>query len=254
LRAFRPGILPGLIALALLAGHASPAGAAAEVHKFNLVLTASPSEIVGGDVNDYLDRFNRLVLVPQGRESLSQIRYGWLFDAELRYFVRPNFAVSAGVGQLRSKSTREFSFTRSDDWTLTAEVLTAPVHVGGTYYLAPYNQGDFQARAYLGGGLLSLTDTHASLTSVLISSSATPQQVAQGNFKDLYTGDGPGWYFEVGAHMFFAVRYSVMLGAIYRSMVVSTSTEYYNDQLLGRSPLEMNLGGAAARMSFAIGF
>jgi hypothetical protein len=32
--------------------------------------------------------------------------------------------------------------------------------------------------------------------------------------------DGPGYYFEVGGHMFFASRYSVIIGAIYRSALV----------------------------------
>ena len=36
-----------------------------------------------------------------------------------------------------------------------------PVHVGGAYYLQPYNQGDFQARAYVGGGLVQYTYTRA---------------------------------------------------------------------------------------------
>ncbi len=251
MRAFRPGLLPALLAVAFVAGHPTPAGAAAEIHKLNLVLTASPSQIQGGDFNDFINTFNRNVLVPQGRESLEQIHYGWMFDVELRYLLRPNFAVSAGVGQMRSKSTREYSFTRTDDWTLRAEVLTVPVHVGATYYLAPYNQGDFQARAYLGGGLLSLTDTHASLTSVIVSSGTLPPNA---NFKNLGTGDAMGWYTEAGAHMFFAVRYSVMLGVIYRSAIVRSTAFYFNDQYSGTVPFTIDMGGVGARMSMAIGF
>ena len=34
-----------------------------------------------------------------------------------------------------------------------------PVSVGAAYYLAPYNQGDFQARGYLGGGFLSVVQS-----------------------------------------------------------------------------------------------
>ena len=251
MRAFRPGFLPALLALAFLAGHSTPAGAAAEIHKLNLVLTASPSQIQGGDFNDYINNFNRNVLVPQGRESLDQIHSGWLFDVELRYLLRPNFAVSAGVGQMRSKSSRQYSFTRNDDWTLQAEVLTVPVHVGGTYYLAPYNQGDFQARAYLGAGALSLTDTHASLTSVLVTSGAP---MPQANFQNLGSGDTMGWYAEAGAHMFFAVRYSVMLGIIYRSAILRTTAVYFNQQYNGTQPFSIDVGGAGARASFAIGF
>ena len=251
MRAFRPGLLPALLACAFLAGHSTPAGAAAEIHKLNLVLTASPSQIQGGDFNDFINNFNRAVLVPQGRESLDQIHAGWMFDVELRYLLRPNFAVSAGVGQMRSSSKRQYSFTRNDDWTLLAEVLTVPVHVGGTYYLAPYNQGDFQARAYLGGGVLSLTDTHASLTSVLISSGTPPPG---SNAQNLGAGDAMGWYTEAGAHMFFAVRYSVMLGIIYRSAIIRTTAVYFNQQYFGTQQASLDVGGAGARMSFAIGF
>src|SRR5258706_8472172 len=140
--------LPGLLALVLIAAGAGAARAAAEVHKFSLVLSAIPTQIVGGDFNDQIDLVNRS-LTASSLESLNKITYGWLFDAELRYFVRPNFAVAAGVGQLRSKSQREYSFTRTDDVTITAEGLSAPIHVGGDFYFAPYNQGDFQARAYV---------------------------------------------------------------------------------------------------------
>ena len=31
------------------------------------------------------------------------------------------------------------------------------------------------------------------------------------------TQDAPGYYVEVGAHMFFASRFSVMIGVVYRS-------------------------------------
>ncbi len=37
-------------------------------------------------------------------------------------------------------------------------------------------------------------------------------------------GDGAGFYAEVGAHMFFASRFSLLVGAIYRSMKVSDLT------------------------------
>ena len=38
-----------------------------------------------------------------------------------------------------------------------SDLITVPVHVGASYYLQPYNQGDFQARMFLGGGLVQYT-------------------------------------------------------------------------------------------------
>jgi len=241
--------LPGLLALTLLAAGAGRVQAAAEVHRASLVLTAIPTQIMGGDFNDQIDFVNKTNLLPRGLEGLDKITYGWQFGVELRYFVRPNVAVAGGISQLRSKSSREYSFTRTDDVTITAEVLSAPIHLGGDYYFTPYNQGDFQARAYVGGGLLSLTSTHASITTV------AQTTVNGGTFKSLSAGDATGWYAETGAHMFFAVRYSVMLGLIYRSAQVSNTAVYFNDQLLATNVRQtIDLGGAGARMSFAIGF
>ncbi len=246
--------LPGLLALSMLAGVAGQAGAAAEVHKFSLVISAIPTQIQGGDFNDQIELINNGFLIPRQLETLKKIGFGWQFDAELRYFVRPNFAVAAGVGQLRSKSRREYSFTRTDDVTVNAEVLSAPIHVGGDYYFTPYNQGDFQARAYVGGGFLSLTSTYGSITSVFQTS------VSPGTIESFSAGDAPGWYAEAGAHMFFAVRYSVMLGVIYRSAVVTPTGVHYDDTInnihtFSKSvPLSIDMGGAGARMSLAIGF
>ena len=245
----RAPLLPGLLVLALLTGGAGRAHAAAEVHKFSLVFSAIPSQIVGGDFNDTIDLVNKTGILPFGLEGLDKITYGWQFDAELRYFVRPNFAVAAGVGQLRSKSRRQYSFSRIDDITVTAEMLSAPVHLGGDYYFTPYNQGDFQARAYVGGGLLNLTSTHASITTV------RETTVNPGTSTSLWAGDATGWYTEFGAHMFFAVRYSVMLGAIYRSAVVGNTAYYANGQLVSNyGGRNIDMGGAGARMSLAVGF
>ena len=77
-------------------------------------------------------------------------------------------------------------------------------------------------------------------------------------------GDAPGWYFEVGAHMFFAVRYSVMLGAIYRSAVVQNVGSYSNtvngvavypdERLIATNvPYKLDTSGVGARMSLGIG-
>jgi len=256
LNPLRSRALPGLLALATLAGGAGLARAAAEVHRFSLVISALPSQIDGGDFNDVIDVINRTQLIPRGLEGLNKISYGWLFDAELRYFVRPNFALAAGVGQIRSKSKQQYSFTRQDNITVEADVMSVPIHVGGDYYFTPYNQGDFQARAYIGGGLLSLTDTYGRIATV----AAT--QINPGVFTTRYAGDAPGWYAELGAHMFFAVRYSVMLGAVYRGAKVQRVGFYSNlggaypdERLIAQGlPFDLDLGGVGARMSLAIGF
>jgi hypothetical protein len=251
--------VPGLVALALVAGVADLARAAAEVHKLNLVLNAIPTSIAGGDFNDVTIKAINANLNRRGLETLDNISYGWMFGAELRYFLRPNFAVAAGVGQLRSTSKREYTFSRSDDVTIRAEILSVPIHVGGDYYFTPYNQGDFQARAYVGGGILSLTNTYGKTAAV--SNTTVNPGVVTGR----YAGDAPGWYFEVGAHMFFAVRYSLMLGAIYRSAMVQSVGVYsnvvngvptYPDERLQQTnyAYKLDTSGAGARMSVAIGF
>ena len=124
--------VPGLVALALLGGGARLARAAAEVHRFNLVLNAIPTSIDGGDFNKSIDQVNNN-LNARGLETLDKIGYGWMFGAELRYFLRPNFALAGGVGQLRSTSKREYTFSRIDDVTIRAEVLSVPIHLGGDY-------------------------------------------------------------------------------------------------------------------------
>ena len=251
--------VPGLVALTLVAGGAHLARAAAEVHRFNLVLNAIPTSIAGGDFNDVTIKAINANLNNRGLETLDNISYGWMFGAELRYFLRPNFALAAGVGQLRSTSKREYTFSRSDDVTIRAEVLSVPIHLGGDYYFTPYNQGDFQARAYVGGGILSLTNTYGK-TATVNSTTVNP-----GVFTGRYAGDAPGWYTEAGAHMFFAVRYSVMLGAIYRSAVVQSVGVYsnlvngvpaYPDERLQQTnyAYKLDTSGLGARLSLGIGF
>ena len=218
--------VPGLVALTLVAGGAHLARAAAEVHRFNLVLNAIPTSIAGGECE-------------VGAQEVAQL--------------------GAGVGQLRSTSKREYTFSRSDDVTIRAEVLSVPIHLGGDYYFTPYNQGDFQARAYVGGGILSLTNTYGK-TATVNSTTVNP-----GVFTGRYAGDAPGWYTEAGAHMFFAVRYSVMLGAIYRSAVVQSVGVYsnlvngvpvYPDERLQQTnyAYKLDTSGLGARLSLGIGF
>src|SRR5262245_65289540 len=79
------------IAIAMIA--ANPAGAAPEVHRLSLVLSANPTQLIAGDLNDFIDDYNHAVLAPRGLESLGNISFAWYNQAEMRYFVRQNWAV-----------------------------------------------------------------------------------------------------------------------------------------------------------------
>lgn len=184
------------------------ARAAAEVHRLNLVLSAAPSEIKGGDLNKDIDYVNRNFLENLGLEGLDNITYGWLFGAELRYFVRPDWALTAGIGQLRQQSQREYLPALQQTVQIRQEVLSVPVHVGAAYYFEPYNQGDFQARAFVGGGMLSLTRNRVT--------SQVSNSLAGLNSLTRWNGSGPGYYGEAGVQMFFASSFSVILSGMYR--------------------------------------
>ena len=256
---FRLGAVVALAVSAALAGVAPRAQGSAEVHKFSLIISAIPTSIDGGSLNTTIKYFNDTQLTPKGLEGLSEIQFGWMFDAELHYFVRPNVAVGVGVGQIRGETQREFLPALSQDIQIRAELLSVPIHAGLDYYFTPYNQGDFQARAYVGGGILSLTNTYGK-TATVNSTTVNP-----GVFTGRYAGDAPGWYTEAGAHMFFAVRYSVMLGAIYRSAVVQSVGVYsnlvngvpvYPDERLQQAnyAYKLDTSGLGARLSLGIGF
>jgi hypothetical protein len=189
------------------------ARAAAEVHRFNLVLSAVPTQVKGGDFNESIDAYNQIALLPYGLEAVKHINFTWAYDAELRYFVRPSFAVAAGISQILAQQKQEFLPAIAQSTNIRARVLTVPIHVGGAYYLQPYNQGDFQARAFLGGGIMQYTYTRASFEQLVVSPDVPPSA----SFKYSLTNDSPGFYVEGGAHMFFAARWSVILSAEYRS-------------------------------------
>jgi hypothetical protein len=217
-----------LLALAVAVGAFSlspEAMAAAEVHRLNLVISGMPSQIDGGGINKLLERYNQNPLEARGFEALSNLGMAWLFDAELRYFVRPNFALAAGVSHLKVQTKREFLPSIGTSINVSGDVLSVPVHIGAQYYLAPYTQGDFQARAFVGGGLMSMTGTRATFSAIEsglpIRGGDTLDVASLGGTNRLVAkGDSPGYYAEVGAHLFFAARYSVIVGAVYRSMKV----------------------------------
>lgn len=247
------------LALASALAWAPAAHAEATVSKFSLVISADPSKIDPKDFNEQIiGRLNDNVIVPKGLEPLGTIKFGWLFDAEGRYFVRPNVAISAGVGQLKSIVKQEYLPQLNASIQYRAEVLSVPVHLGGDYYLPPYNQGDFQARLYLGAGMTSLVYNRARFQAV--ETGTDTSSTLGGNYKVSAKRDSPGYYLETGVHMFFASRFSVILGALYRSakirdMVALVETHTANG--LVRTPLPsfpLDVGGLGGRFAIGIGF
>jgi hypothetical protein len=256
--------LAALAAMILgVAAGARPAVAAPEVHRLSLVISSNPTQLIAGDLNDFIDDYNQFILEPRGLEPVDNISFGWYHQAELRYFVRPNWAVSAGFGQIRSQTRREFLPRISQIIVLRADIVSVPVHVGGAYYLAPYTQGDFQARAYIGGGFMSLTNNKIVFEQLEFSTDSAT--TLGGSQRSKLRNDGPGYYLEVGGHMFFASRYSVMIGAIYRSAVVRSThqvdevvvpgdTETLTEIPVDEPGIGLDTSGLGLRMGVAIGF
>ncbi|TMQ72996.1 MAG: hypothetical protein E6K80_01325 [Candidatus Eisenbacteria bacterium] len=229
--------------IALLLVVASSAVAAPEIHRLNLILSSNPTQLTATDLNNFIDDYNRTKLATKGLEALGNISFAWYHQAEVRYFLRPNWAVGGGIGQIRAETRREFLPRISQEIVLRADVVSVPVHVGGTYYLAPFTQGDFQARAYLGGGFMSLTNNKIVFEELEFQT-------------DSATTLG---------HMWFASRYSVMLGAIYRSAIVRGLREV--DEIVEHNgvktvavvpkeqpSLTLDTGGIGLRMGLAVGF
>lgn len=254
-------VLLALAAAAVgLMSRAPEALAAAEIHRLNLVLSAMPSQLDGGDFNSDLDFFNRSVLEVNGLESIDEIKMAWLFEGGFRYFVRPNVAMSVGVGQIKKQTRREYLPGLQQSIELTGEVLSVPVNAGVAYYLAPYNQGDFQARAFIGGGVTSLVYNKVRFQNVAaVTDTALYEDFPElrTSFKDVRTRDAAGWFAEFGVHMFFAARYSVMLSGVYRSARIDA----FLDRDTGRpvknhrgEPFALDMSGLGVRAAAAIGF
>jgi hypothetical protein len=239
---------------------AETAGAAAEVHRFSFVVSANPSQIDASDFNKVvIDNLNTTLFGPRGLQGLGRIGFGWFFDTQLRYFVRPNVAVEVGAGQLRSITKREYLPRLAAAIQYRAEVLSVPVHAGAAYYLPPYNQGDFQARVYVGGGFTSLVYNRARLQAEEFGTDSAT--TLGGSFLLSARRDSPGYYLETGVHMFFAARYSVMIGALYRSSVVRRMDgEAVLPSPNGRvivplGPIfDLDTSGLGGRFALAIGF
>ena len=249
MRSSRWGWVLGLAALAGLT-LARDAGAAAEVHRMSLVLSAIPTSVDGGDFNHLIDNINSTALTPRGLEGMDPIGFAWLFQVDFRYFVRQNVAITAGVGQMKATTNREYLPFLQAAVQLHGEVLSVPVQVGGAYYLAPYNQGDFQARAFFGAGMYSLVYNRAVFQQEAYGIPGVPNIHLSG------TQDSPGYYLEFGAHMFFASRFSVILSGIYRSARIENLVDESTGQPfqpLGH-PFTLDMTGLGARGGLAIGF
>jgi hypothetical protein len=267
---FRLAALSAVACFVFALGFAGEARAAAEVHRLSLVISGIPTQVAGGDFNDLVDRYNAVYLTPKGLENLPHIQFTWAFDAEMRYFVRPSFAIAAGVTQLRATQNKEFLPAIAQSIGVRGEVLTVPVHVGVAYYLQPYNQGDFQARAYVGGGLMQYTYTRATLSQSLNGAdSLLTYSFFPGSFREVFTQDSPGYYLEAGGHMFFASRFSIMLGVIVRSGQLREArieTAEINGNPVGYpnpgpvatntkgQPFMLDVGGVGLKMALGIGF
>ena len=255
---FRPrlAILAALVLGLVLAP--SAARAAAEVHRLNLALSAVPTQVKAGDFNDVVRYYNSTTLAPLGFDPLDKVSFSWMFDAELRYFVTRNLSMNAGVGHLRAKTAKEYLPALASSINVHADLITVPVHIGASYYLQPYNQGDFQARMFVGGGMVQYTHSRLIFEQTLAGTDSASTANLGGSFKIEGTNDAPGYYVEGGVHMFFAARYSILLSALYRSgevqgMIEENTAEALYNPISGK-PLTLDVSGIGLRLSANIGF
>jgi hypothetical protein len=235
---------------------ARDARAAATEHRFNLVLAGMASAVDGGDFNDAVDFLNEVLLTPRGNASLDRITFAFQYDASVRYSVRQNIVLTAGIGQLRAQTKKEYLPAIQQSVDLRGEILCVPVQIGAAYYFAPYNQGDFRARGFMGGGFMSLTNSRALFQ--LQENGTDSTTTWGGSFVNAAVRDAPGYYIEGGVHMFFASRYSVMLSGVYRNaeiknMINRETREPVLDPTSGE-PFELDVSGLGFRAGVGIGF
>jgi hypothetical protein len=238
------------ILLAGLAAHTPAVFASAEFHRMNIVFSAVPTEVRAGDFNDLIAQLNDTRLRPNNLEPVDKISLAWLLDGEMRYFARQNLAVNVGVSRIRAGSQQEYLPTIGASNTVQCDITSVPIHLGAAYYFTPYNQGDFQARAYLGGGFMSVVYNRAAQRWI---GNGIP---APGGFSWTGTNDGPGYYAEAGVHMFFASKLSVLLSALLRSNDVRHLVdEQTGAPILGThgQPISLDVSGAGFRMAVGIG-
>ena len=235
------------------------ANAAAEVRRLNLTLSAIPTTVAAGDFNEVIDYYNKTVLTPPPRtfEPLEQVGFTFLYDAELRYFLTRNMTLNAGVGHMRAVSSKEYLPALVTAINVRADIITVPVHLGASYYMQPYTQGDFQARVILGGGFVQYTHSRTIFSQSLEGTDSTTTAQLGGSFKRQATQDSPGYYAEFGVHMFFASRYSVLLSAMYRSGVmkgmIDEDTGATEVNPVSGKPFTLDVSGLGIRLAAAIG-
>src|SRR5580765_4261332 len=127
------GAALALAAILGIPGTFSNAQAAAIVHRFNLELGAGFTSIAADNYNQQLD-YTNIFLTSRGLQGLDHITYSFMYDAGIRFFVRPSFAVRAGVSQLRNQTKREYLPAIHEDINIRSEVFSIPISVGGDYY------------------------------------------------------------------------------------------------------------------------
>jgi hypothetical protein len=104
---------------------------------------------------------------------------------------------------------------------------------------------------YFGGGVTSMVYNRARFQQTAVGIPEVPTFVISG------TQDSPGYYVETGAHMFFASRFSILLGVMYRSAKIDNLV----DENTGLpfltptgQPFSLDMTGGGGRFSLAIGF
>ncbi len=247
-------VAPALILGALLG--AARVEAAATVHRFNIELGGGATQIAANNYNKQNEFLNRNFLEPRNLDGLDRLTFSFLYDVGVRFLVRPNVALRAGVGQMRAQTKREYLPAIRQDIQIRSEVFSVPMHLGADYYFTPYNQGDFQARAFVGGGILNTIQNRVLFQSYEEGTDATTTLFGTGVTR--IERDSPGWYGEFGVHMFFALRYSVVINSYYRSaktsgLVYTSSDQAFRNPSDGR-PFELDLSGIGGRGALCIGF
>lgn len=235
----------------------------------SLVLSGIPTQFNGGDLNDAIDYYNQIRVLPRGYEEIDKLGFSWMFDADLRYFVRPNFAITTGLSHLRISSRREYLPALSQAVDVRFDALTVPIHLGAAYYMQPYNQGDFSARMFVGGGMLQHVYTRSTFEQVLTRPDSALAFELGGTQKIVLGQDGPGYYAEGGVQMWFANRYAVLLSVLYRSGELQQAREIgyfregshlneasgdvFTNPVTGE-PFKMDVGGIGLRLGAVIQF
>lgn len=247
------------VALALILGlfaFTPRAEAAATVHRFNLEIGGGATQIAANNYNAQNEFINRAFIQPRGLDGFNAATMSFLFDVGFRFFLRPNIALRVNVGQMKTQDKREYLPAIRQDIQLRSEILSVPMQIGGDYYFAPYNQGDFQARAFVGGGILNTVENRVLFQS--FESGTDNTTTLFGNLTTMAQKDSPGWYSEVGVHMFFAIRYSVVMNAYYRSAktrgLVQSGTNTPLSNLTNGQPYDLDLSGIGGRAALCIGF